>query len=39
VVEGKLYLNYNKSIQAKWEKDAETLIMKGNKNWPTLLEE
>jgi len=39
VLEGKLYLNYNQSVQAKWEKDAETLIVKGNENWPKLLEE
>ena len=39
IVNGKLYLNYNKSVQARWEKDADTLIMKGNENWPQLLQE
>ena len=37
IVHGKLYLNYNKSVQQKWEKEAEVLIVKGNKNWPILL--
>ena len=39
IVKGKLYLNYNKSVQAKWEEDAEALIKKGNSNWPKLLKE
>lgn len=38
IVDGKLYLNYNKSVQAKWEKDAQVLITKGNENWPKLLD-
>ena len=37
IVNEKLYLNYNKSIQEKWEKDRDLLIIKGNKNWPKLL--
>ena len=32
IVDEKLYLNYNQSVQAKWEKDAEALIKKGDKN-------
>ena len=39
IVDGKLYLNFNKSVQAKWEKDAQALIAKGNTNWPKLLSE
>jgi len=39
IVNEKLYLNYNKSIQKKWEKDRDSLIIKGNKNWSKLLKE
>lgn len=38
IVNGKLYLNYNSKVQAKWEKDEATLIAKGNENWPKVLE-
>jgi YHS domain-containing protein len=36
VVNGKLYLNYNKSVQKKWEADQNALIEKANRNWPGL---
>ncbi|XEY28914.1 YHS domain-containing (seleno)protein [Candidatus Uabimicrobium helgolandensis] len=36
VVDKKLYLNYNKDIQKKWQKDMRNLIKKGHENWPTL---
>ena len=36
IVDGKLYLNYNKAVQAKWEKDVSGLIKKGNINWVAL---
>jgi YHS domain-containing protein len=36
IVDGKLYLNYNKSVQVKWEKDIPGLIAKGDSNWPAL---
>jgi YHS domain-containing protein len=36
IVDGKLYLNYNLSVQGKWEKDIPGLIAKGNANWVTL---
>ena len=35
--DGKLYLNYNKSIQAKWQRDIPGNIAKGDRNWPQLL--
>lgn len=38
IVEGKLYLNYNKEIQAKWEKDIPGNIEKADKNWPKVLD-
>jgi hypothetical protein len=34
IVGGKLYLNYSKSIQARWEKDVPGNIRKGDGNWP-----
>lgn len=35
VVGGKLYLNYNKDIQKKWEAGGiEKLIVAGDSNWP-----
>ena len=37
VVNGKLYLNYDRDIQKKWEKDIPGLIAKGEKNWPGVL--
>ncbi len=37
IVDGKLYLNFNDEIQAKWEKDIPGFIAKGDKNWPGIL--
>jgi YHS domain-containing protein len=36
IVSGKLYLNYNRDVQAKWEKDVPTLIAKADVNWVAL---
>jgi len=36
IVDGKLYLNYDRSIQAIWEKDIPGRIAEADKNWPTL---
>jgi len=36
VVDGKLYLNFNKDIQAIWSKDPAAFIAKAEGNWPTL---
>jgi YHS domain-containing protein len=33
IVEGKLYLNYNKEVQAKWRSDREKLITAAQDNW------
>lgn len=33
VVDGKLYLNYNKEVKEKWEKDQQQRIEKGRTNW------
>lgn len=37
IVNGKLYLNNNKSIQDKWEKDIPGFIKKADENWPAVL--
>ena len=37
IVDGKLYLNANKSIQKKWEKDIPGYIEKANQYWPSIL--
>lgn len=36
IVNGKLYLNYNRSVQVKWEKDLPGQIVKGDINWVNL---
>jgi YHS domain-containing protein len=36
IVDGKLYLNYDKKVQAQWEKDVPGLIQKADANWPKL---
>ncbi|WP_420317336.1 YHS domain-containing (seleno)protein [Ekhidna sp.] len=39
IVDGKLYLNYSKGIQKKWEADRDALIKKAEENWPKVIEE
>jgi hypothetical protein len=34
IVDGKLYLNYSKSVQATWSEDIPGNISKADKNWP-----
>lgn len=36
VVDGKLYLNFNKGVQDRWVKDIPGFIKNGNKVWPTI---
>ena len=36
VVDGKLYVNYNKEIEKTWERDIPGFIEKADHNWPTL---
>lgn len=38
IVDGKLYLNYDKDIKKKWEADRDQLIEAADKNWPKLKE-
>jgi len=37
VVEGKLYLNYDRNVRASWVKDTPGYIRKANENWPAAL--
>ncbi|MEK7730028.1 MAG: YHS domain-containing (seleno)protein [candidate division KSB1 bacterium] len=36
IVNGKLYLNYNKDVQKKWREKRDEYIASGDKNWPEL---
>lgn len=36
IVDGKLYLNLDKGIQQKWEKDISGYIKKGDANWAVM---
>jgi len=38
IVEGKLYLNYSKSVYKRWTKKKDEFIVDANKNWPKVLE-
>ena len=37
VVDGKLYLNYSRSVQRTWKQDIPGYIREANKNWPKVL--
>ena len=37
IVDGKLYLNYSKGVQSKWEQDIPGFINTANEKWPTIL--
>lgn len=37
IVNGRLYINYDRDVQAKWEKDIPGFIAKADKNWPGVL--
>lgn len=37
IVEGKLYLNYNSSVQKNWERDIPGNTQKADANWPKVL--
>ncbi len=38
IVNDKLYLNYSKGVQKKWNKKRDEFIQKANSNWPKVLE-
>ncbi|MFT4629293.1 MAG: YHS domain-containing protein [Arenicella sp.] len=37
IVEGRLYFNYNQSINEKWSVNKQDFIVQADKNWPALL--
>lgn len=37
IVDGKLYLNYNRSVQRSWARNTASNIRKGDANWPSVL--
>lgn len=37
IVDGKLYLNYSRRIQRRWERDIPGRIASANANWPKVL--
>lgn len=37
IVDGKLYLNYNRDVQKTWSKNVATNIAKADANWPKVL--
>ncbi|WP_439579954.1 YHS domain-containing (seleno)protein [Elioraea sp.] len=39
IVDGRLYLNYDRSIQRRWERDIPGNIAKADANWPRLAAE
>ena len=36
ILNGKLYLNYNKDVKVLWDKDRPGFIKKADKNWPAI---
>ena len=36
IVDGKLYLNYNRDVQKKWGADIRGYVAKADKNWPSV---
>jgi YHS domain-containing protein len=36
IVDGKLYLNYDATIQGRWNRDVPGFIRKGDANWPRI---
>ncbi|MEO1255160.1 MAG: YHS domain-containing (seleno)protein, partial [Bacteroidota bacterium] len=36
IVDGKLYLNYSKSIQKRWEANQSEFIKNAESNWPKI---
>jgi YHS domain-containing protein len=38
IVDNRLYLNYDRDVQANWEKDIPGFIASANRNWPAALD-
>ncbi len=39
IVDGKLYLNFSRRIQRRWQRDIPGNIARGDANWPSVLQE
>ncbi|MEP1034164.1 YHS domain-containing (seleno)protein [Ekhidna sp.] len=39
IIDGKLYLNYSKGIQKKWEANQADFIKKAETNWPAVIKQ
>ncbi|MET4707387.1 hypothetical protein [Endozoicomonas lisbonensis] len=39
IVDGKLYLNYDNSVQKQWLEDIPGFIRKADENWPKMLDQ
>lgn len=39
IVDGKLYLNYDNSVQKQWLEDISGFIRKADENWPKMLDQ
>lgn len=37
IIDNKLYLNYSRGVQKKWEEDTSNFIVKADANWPNVL--
>ncbi|MDD9717730.1 YHS domain-containing (seleno)protein [Dinoroseobacter sp. PD6] len=37
IVDGKLYMNFSRRVQRRWERDIPGNIARGNANWPQVL--
>jgi hypothetical protein len=37
IVDGRLYVNYDKSVRALWEKELPEVIQRGDSHWPAVL--
>lgn len=37
IVDGRLYLNYDADVNAKWKKDVPGFIAAGDRNWPRIV--
>jgi len=38
IIDGQLYLNFNKKVQTRWKKDTAGFIEQADDNWPNILD-
>lgn len=39
IISGRLFLNYDEEIKARWDKSTAKFIKEGDKNWPNLIKQ